>query len=83
MVRPLSERRAQGVGGRNWKAWEGGRCPLSAQLVPPFTLTTTFSLLLASPMRGKGDDADVCDQLDVGDFDIGLEIFSKISVETR
>ena len=25
----------------------------------------TFSLLLASPMRGKGDDADVCDQLDV------------------
>ena len=26
--RSLCERRAQGVGGRNWKAVEGGRCPL-------------------------------------------------------
>ena len=61
---------------------EGGALSLH-NWFPLFTLTTTFSLLLASPMRGKGDGADVCDQLDVGDFDIGLEIFSKISVETR
>ena len=35
-----------------------------------------------APMHGKGDDGDVCDKIDVGAFDIGLEIFSKLSVET-
>ena len=68
--------------GKHWK--EGGALSLHNWFPllhsPPLA---SFSLLLASPMRSKGDDADVCDQLDVGDFDIGLEIFSKISVETR
>ena len=95
--RSLCERRAQGVGGRNWKAVEGGRCPLLLHNWFPlekqsFTFTTchhhpfedetqSFQLYMA-PMHGKGDDGDVCDKIDVGAFDIGLEIFSKLSVET-
>ena len=43
--------------------------------------TQSFQLYMA-PMHGKGDDGDVCDKIDVGAFDIGLEIFSKLSVET-
>ena len=52
------------------------------QVQHPFEDETQSFQLYMAPMHGKGDDGDVCDKIDVGAFDIGLEIFSKLSVVT-